>query len=80
MSALCANVEELLKGTPLQNFLKDTVGGVIGNETKSLDKDFPYVGEREEDFVALSLDIKNKKNLGEALDLYIKPDFLEGDN
>jgi ubiquitin C-terminal hydrolase len=56
------------------------VGGVIGNETKSLEKEFPYVGEREEPFFAISLDIKNKKNLAEALDLYIKPDFLEGDN
>jgi ubiquitin C-terminal hydrolase len=26
------------------------------------------------------LDIKNKKNIIEALDLYVKPDVLEGDN
>lgn len=77
---LCENIEESLKGTPAQNLLKDTVGGIIGNETKSLESEFPYIGEREENFFAISLDIKNKKNLAEALDLYIKPDYLEGDN
>ena len=50
------------------------------NETKSMERDFPYVGEKEEPFFALTLDIKNKKNLQEALDLYVKPDLLEGDN
>ena len=36
--------------------------------------------EREENFFAISVDVKNKKTLQEALDLFIKPDFLEGDN
>lgn len=60
---LCDNLEELLKNSPLSNLIKDTVGGVIVNETKSLEKDYPYVGEREEPFCAIGLDIKNKKNL-----------------
>lgn len=38
------------------------------------------MGERDEDFYAITLDIKNKKTIQEALDLYIKPDILEGDN
>ena len=50
------------------------------NETKSIEKDFPYLGQREEPFFALSLDIKNKKSLQEALDMYIKQDILEGEN
>jgi len=53
---------------------------VIVNETKSLEADYPYVGLKEEPFFALALDIKDKKSLQEALDLYIKPDILEGDN
>jgi ubiquitin carboxyl-terminal hydrolase 34 len=73
-------LENLLKGTSLTTHLKDTIGGMIGNETRSTEDDYPYVGEREEPFYAISLDIKNKKNLAEALDLYIKPDHLEGDN
>jgi len=35
---------------------------------------------KEEPFFAITLDIKNKKSIQEALDLYIKPDLLEGDN
>jgi hypothetical protein len=69
-----------MKGTLFQNLLKDTVGGMIGNEIKSTEEEFPQVLEREETFFAISLDVKNKKTLEEALDLYIKPDFLEGDN
>ena len=60
--------------------MRKTIGGVIGNEIKSLEGEYPYLGENEENFLAISLDIKNKKSLIEALDLYIKPDFLEGDN
>ena len=60
--------------------LKRSLGGVIVNETKSLEPEFPYIGEKEEPFFALALDIKDKKSLQEALDLYIKPDILEGDN
>ena len=74
------NLENLLKETPLASHLKDTIGGMIGNETRSTEEEFPYVGEREEPFFAISLDIKNKKKLSEALDLFIKPDLLDGDN
>ena len=37
-------------------------------------------GQRDEPFTALSLDIKNKRSLKDALDLFAKPDFLDGDN
>jgi ubiquitin C-terminal hydrolase len=46
-------LEENLKGTSLQSHLKDTVGGLIGNETRSTEEEFPYVGEREEPFFAI---------------------------
>jgi ubiquitin carboxyl-terminal hydrolase 34 len=77
---LCDNIEEILRNTPHANILKDTIGGVFSNETKSLEPEYPYVSEREEPFFAITLDIKNKKNIMEALDLYVKPDILEGDN
>lgn len=57
-----------------------TLGGKVVNEVKSLEKEYPYVGETEEEFFAIYLDIKNKKTLEEALDLYVKPDILEGEN
>jgi len=47
------NLENLLKGTPLANHLKETIGGLIGNETRSMEEEFPYVGEREEPFFAI---------------------------
>lgn len=50
------------------------------NETKSLETDYPYQSFREEPFYCLSLDIKNKKSLKEALDFYVKPEVLEGEN
>ena len=62
------------------NFLTKTIGGKLCNETRSLEEEFPYLGERNEDFYSISLDIKDKRTIKEALDLYIKPDVLEGDN
>jgi hypothetical protein len=43
--------------------LKSSLGGVIVNETKSLEADYPYLGLKEEPFFALALDIKDKKSL-----------------
>ena len=77
---LCDNVEDILRNTPHANIFKDNIGGVICNETKSLEAEYPYVSQKEEPFFAITLDIKNKKNIMEALDLYVKPDVLEGDN
>ena len=79
-SVLFENLENLLKGTSHARHLQETIGGMIGNETRSTEEEYPYVGDREEPFFALSLDIKNKKKLTEALDLFIKPDLLDGDN
>lgn len=45
-----------------------------------MEKNYAYVGENEEPFFTLTLDIKNKKTIQEALDLYVRPDILEGDN
>lgn len=53
---------------------------MICYETKSLEKEYPFIGERDEAFFAIPLDIKNKKNISEALDLYTSADILEGDN
>lgn len=43
--------------------LRSSVGGVLCNEIKSLEKEYAYVGESEELFTALSLDIKNKRRV-----------------
>lgn len=66
------------------------IGGKLTHEIISLEDDLPYYGEREEvifvifniiqPYFTLSLEIKNKKNIYEALDLYVKDDILEGEN
>ena len=38
----------------------------------------PYFSEQMETFHSISLDIKNKKTVQEALDLAVKPDIIEG--
>jgi hypothetical protein len=40
----------------------------------------PHRSTREEPYLALSLEIKNKTNIIEALDLFIQGEMLEGDN
>ena len=60
-NVLCDNIENCSPEAAKQ--LRDTVGGKLVNETKSIEKEYPYVSANEEPFFALSLDIKNKKNL-----------------
>ena len=62
------------------NSLNELIGGTLSHEIISLEPDLPYHGEREEAYLTVSLDIKNKKSIEEALDMYIKGDILEGDN
>ena len=60
--------------------MKKIIGGTLSHEVISLEDEFPYFGEREEAYLTITLEIKDKKNLEEALDLYVKGDVLEGDN
>ena len=50
------------------------------NEIKSLEADCDFRREKEEPFLTVSLDIKHKKCLNEALDLFVKGDVLDGEN
>jgi hypothetical protein len=43
--------------------LKQSLCGVLVHETKSLEAEYPYIGQKEEPFFALALDIKDKKTL-----------------
>lgn len=45
-----------------------------------MSKECSHVVEREEKFFTLSVEIKNKKNITESLELYVEGDMLEGDN
>ena len=76
-NVLCDQIEQLTKK---DNFLPKIIGGTLCNETRSLEQEYPYVGEKLEEFYTIPLDIKDKRTIQEALDLYVKPDVLEGDN
>lgn len=56
------------------------MGGVLEHAIISLEDDRPYERTTEEPFLTVSLEIKNKKTLEEALDLFVKGDILEGEN
>lgn len=43
-------------------------------------KGCPHYSEREELFLAVSLQVKNKKNINESLASFIEGEMLEGDN
>lgn len=77
---LSENIEDEVKGTTNEKLLKEILGGEICNEIKSLEEGHEYVSHSYEPFYTLQLDIKNRKSIEEALDYYIKPDILEGDN
>lgn len=77
---LSDNIESELKGTQNEKLLKEILGGDICSELKSLEDEYEYVSQNMEPFYSVQLDIKNRKSIEEALDFYIKPDILEGDN
>lgn len=79
-NTLCEKLENCMKGTPQSTILPDLIGGVLSHEIISLEKDYPYYTEREEAYLTIPLDIKNKRDINDALNLFIKEDILEGDN
>ena len=80
LSILCDNLEKEAKIFGQENFLYNSFKGKISNEILSLEKEYPYYSEREEEFYRITLDIKGHKTLEEALDAYIKGEILDGDN
>ena len=80
LSLLLDKLETELKDTGCDDLIRKHVGGVLVHEIESCEESFPYNSEREEHFFRISLDVKNKKNIAEALDLFVKPDVLDGDN
>ena len=77
-------------GTPQQDVLHQSFGGkivhqiickepvTVGNRTFTVQD--PYKSGREECFFALQLEDKHKRNILEALQLYVEGEVLGGDN
>lgn len=70
--------ENLTKGTLHETYIKETFGGQLSNEF--ICKDCPHYSEREEPFLAVSLQVKNKKTLEESLSSFVEGEILEGQN
>ena len=77
---LSDKLENNFKETQYKTLLQDIIGGSLSHEIISLEEEFPYNGEREEPFYSISIEIKHKKNINEALDYYVKGETLEGEN
>lgn len=43
-------------------------------------RDVEFVSEREENFYVLSLDVKDKRNILDSLEFYVRGEVLDGDN
>lgn len=77
-SLFIEKLEVHLKDTPYQSLFKMTFEGVLCNQL--ICKECPHSSERDEAFLGLNIEVKNKKNLSEGLAKFIESEVLEGDN
>ena len=75
---LVDRVENLIKGKKEEKIIKNLFQGVFANEF--ICKGCPHYSEREEPFLAISLQVKNKHSIMESLDAFVEGEMLEGDN
>ena len=71
-------LEGEIKHSHNSEIIKKIFGGTLSNEL--ICKGCPHYSEREEMFLALGLQVKNKKTLAESLDGFIQGEMLEGEN
>jgi len=71
-------IENHIKGTKHEHFIKKHFGGVLSNEL--ICKGCPHYSEREEPFLNISLQVKNKKSIYQSLSAFVEGEMLEGDN
>lgn len=75
---LIDRIENLIKGTKEEKVMKNLFYGVFANEF--ICKGCPHYSEREEQFMAIPLQVKNKKSVLEGLEQFVEGEMLEGDN
>ncbi len=71
-------LETQIKGTKHEHSIKQHFGGVVSNEL--ICKGCPHYSEREESFLTVNLQVKNKKNIDQSLAAFVEGEMLEGDN
>lgn len=71
-------LETAIKGNPQDKTVQFHFGGKYTHEM--ICKGCPHTYERQEPFLALSVQVKNKKSIMEGLQTFIQGDMLEGEN
>lgn len=73
---------DLMERNEAKNILQSSLMGEICNEITCCEEDeaLKFVKKHSEQFYTITLDIKGKKNLQEALQYFVKGDLLDGDN
>ena len=71
-------LENQIKGTKQEHFIKEHFGGFVSNEL--ICKGCPHYSEREEPFLTVNLQVKNKKSIEQSLAAFVEGEMLEGDN
>ena len=71
-------IEQNIKGTDDHKYLNSIFGGSFAQEL--ICKGCPHRSSREEQYLSVNIEIKNKSNILEGLDLFIQGEMLEGDN
>jgi ubiquitin carboxyl-terminal hydrolase 34 len=62
------------------NVFKTQFGGELINIIESIEPDFPYTRERKEPFFLVSIPIKDKMNINEALDEFCSEEYFKDEN
>lgn len=71
-------LEGLIKGTPQEKMIQEHFGGTYANEL--ICKGCPHYSERTEPYLAVNLQVKNKKSIKDSLNALIEGEMLDGDN
>jgi ubiquitin carboxyl-terminal hydrolase 9/24 len=71
-------LESAIKGTKKEKTIKKHFGGTFANQL--LCKDCPHSRQLDEPFLAVNLQVKNKKSLEKCLENFVEGEMLQGDN
>jgi len=77
-NTLMDRIDGLIKGRKEHKRINNIFEGKFANEF--ICKGCPHYSEKEEEFLAISLQVKNKSSIEESLDAFVEGEMLEGDN
>jgi ubiquitin C-terminal hydrolase len=78
LNILVDRLETVLKIISKDDILDNSIRGRLSSEVISLDKEYPYYSEQETPCLNISIEIKNKRTIEDALDQYVKGEIIEG--